>query len=134
MYEGTLQYITIDNKGNDKVVKEKFILDNTNTFGQAEEMLYKEGDGQTDLDVIAIKRSKIREIVNKRNDDEDKVFVAEIADIRINDDGEETMIVYKVALFAKNYEAANKTLKDYLAQGFDMEIISIKRTNFIDVL
>ena len=86
------------------------------------------------IDIVAVKRSKVRELVNTRQSTEDRIFFAEIADTRTNDDGEEVQLVYKVALFALDFDAAKKKLEEFLKQGFDMKIVGLKCTKFVDVI
>ena len=74
MYEVKYSYTTIDNKGNDKVVKNTIICEHAASFGDAEEIAYNFANGETDLDVIAVKRSSIKEIINRRASDNDKIF------------------------------------------------------------
>ena len=133
-YEIQAQFTRIDSKGNDKVIKGKYMVENAETFGDAETQGYDYCDGEKDLEIVAIKRSKVREIVNKRNTDDDRVWVADIADVRTNDEGEELEIVYKVALYATSWDDANAKVKKYLEQGFDMTILAIKKTKFLEVI
>ena len=134
IYEIQAQFTKIDNKGNDKVIKDKYMVENAETFGDAETQGYEYCKGETDLEIVAIKRSKVREIINKRNTDDDRVWVADIADVRTNDDGEEVEIVYKVALYAISWDDANAKVKKYLEQGFDMTILAIKKTKVLEVI
>jgi len=134
IYEIQAQFTKIDNKGNEKVIKEKYMVENAEAFGDAETQGYEYCKGETDLEIVAIKRSKVREIINKRNTDDDRVWVADIADVRTNDDGEEVEIVYKVALYAISWDDANEKVKKYLEQGFDMTILAIKKTKFLEVI
>lgn len=65
IYEVQITYVTVDNKGNDKNVKNNLIVQNAISFADAEETVYKYGDGLTNIDVVSIKRSKLKEIVNE---------------------------------------------------------------------
>lgn len=136
IYEGTIQYVTIDKNGNDKNNKCSYIIEQAETFGEVETKLYEEFDGQTALDVTAIKRSKLREVVNMRSTDEEKVFIADVASTFIDEDTEEEKVtIYKMALYAENYDVAYKRITEYLKQGYnDLEIVSLKKTSFIDIL
>lgn len=134
IYEIQAQFTRVDNKGNDKVIKEKYMVENAETFGDAETQGYEYCKGETDLEIVAIKRSKVREIINKRNTDDDRIWAADIADVRTNDDGEEVEIVYKVALYAISWDDANAKVKKYLEQGFDMTILAIKKTKVLEVI
>ena len=96
MYEGTIQFITQDKRGNDKLVKEQFILEHCESFSDAEEQLFDYGSGLTEIDVIAIKRSKLKEIANERTSEDEKIFLATLVDIFLNDDGSEKEIKYTI--------------------------------------
>ena len=134
IYEIQAQFTRIDGKGNDEVIKEKYLVENAESFGDAETQGYNHCDGETGLDIVAIKRSKVREIVNKKSTTEDeKIWFADVADVRTNDDGEEVEIIYKVALYATSWDDANAKVK-YLSQGFDMTILSIEKTKFAEVI
>lgn len=135
IYEATTTHIVIDDKGNDKTKKERFIIDNMETFSEVESMLFEEYGSLREFDVPAIKRSNIKEIANKRQSDEDKIYIAEIEDVFTTDTGEEKPIKYKIAFFSSsNFDDALCFITEFLKQGFDMSLISLKQSNFVDVL
>lgn len=134
IYEGKISYSTIDDNGNEKVAKESYIVPFAESFGDAEKQLYEFCDGETDLDVTNITRSKLKEIMNTRSDENENVFVAEIADTQVNENGEEVELVYKLALFALNLDDAYTKMKDYLKQGYNMTLIAIRKTKIKDVI
>lgn len=134
IYEGQIQYITQDDNGNDKNVREKYIILDQNTFAEAEKVLDDEMGMCTDFDVFALKRSKLKEVMNTRKDSDDRIFIADIADTFTDDEGNETQMIYKVALFAKNIDSAYAAVKEYLKQGYDMELVAVKSTKFADVI
>ena len=135
IYEITTSYTTVDNNGNDKVVKEKYLVENVNTFSEAEYLGLEEVGDLENGDVIAIKRSKLREIINKRSNEEEDIYFAEVADIRINDDGEQVEFTYKVACFAINFDDAHSKINLYIKQGLDdMVARGIKHTKFLGVI
>lgn len=136
MYEGTIAYVTQDKNGNDKNVKENYILERCESFSEAEEQLFKEGDGLTAIDVVAIKRSPLKEIVNEREDEEQKVFIATIIDKFYDADKDETTETkYNVALFAIDIAKAHQVVNEYMKQGLeDMELVGLKCTKIVDVL
>ena len=133
IYEGTVQY-TIMSDGSEKTKKDSYLIDNCNTFGQAEEILLVSNEALKDIDVIAIKRSKLKEIVNSPKDDYDKIFIADVMDIYTDENGEEKELTYKVAGFAKDIKAAHELMDKYLSQGFDMQLVGLKMTRIVDVL
>jgi len=134
IYETKCSFIKVDDNGNDKVVKERYIVEEAESFGDAEKQTYDFCDGETDLDVIDVKRSKIKEILNSRDTGDDKIFVADVADVQHNDNGEEVEIVYKVALFALNVDAAYNYIKSYLEQGYNMTLVGLKKTKYNEVI
>lgn len=133
MYEGTITYVTQDKNGNDKNVKENYILEHCESFSDAEEQLYDEGEA---IDVVAIKRSSLKEIVNEREDEEQKVFIATIIDKFYDADKDETTETkYNVALFAIDIAKAHQVVNEYMKQGLeDMELVGLKCTKIVDVL
>ena len=136
VFESTITYVTIDNKGNDKGVKDNFIFENAELFGEVESRLYEDFGELTNFEVAAIKKSKIKEIMNKREDENEKVFVADIASTFLDEEtGEEKVTVNKIALYAENYDVAYNRITEYLKQGYqDLELISLKKTKFVDIL
>ena len=134
IYETKCSFIKVDDNGNDKVVKERYIVEEAESFGDAEKQTYDFCDGETDLDVIDVKRSKIKEILNKRNSSDDAIWIAELQDVFTNDDGEEKYIVYKVAFFAKTFDSAMAYITEYMKQGYNLELVSIKKSKIADVI
>lgn len=134
MYELQIAYVTIDNRGNDKNVKENIVVLNATSFTEAEEMGYKYGDGLTDIDVVSIKRSKIKEVLNERGDDSDLIWQAELMDVFHDDDGNEKEIKYKTILFAQSFDSAKAFISEYMRQGYDMSLVSLKLTKFTTVI
>lgn len=133
LYESKVSFTKIV-KGNDKVMKEKYMVAEAESFGDAETQTYEFCDGETDLDVIDVKRSKVREIINTRTDEKDVIFVADIADTQINEEGEEVELIYKWALFANDFDQAYKRVNEYLKQGYNMQAVGMKKTKFVDVI
>lgn len=134
IHESKIAFTRVDDNGNDKVIKERYLIAEAESFGDAEEQTYDFCEGETGLDVIDVKRSKIKEILNSRDTGDDKIFVADIADVQHNDDGEEVEIGYKVALFAPNVDAAYNYIKSYLKQGYDMTLVGLKKTKYTEVI
>ena len=134
IHESKIAFTKVDDNGNDKVIKERYLIAGAESFGDAEEQTYDFCDGETGLDVIDVKRSKIKEILNSRDTGDDKIFVADIADVQHNDDGEEVEIGYKVALFAPNVDAAYNYIKSYLKQGYNMTLVGLKKTKYNEVI
>ena len=138
MYEIQITFVEVDSKGNDRNRKQNLILEHAESFGKAEEIGYDYGCGLTAIDVVSIKRSKLKEIVNEKpfGDETCKIYVAQIVDHFVDVDTEETKdIKYSVALFAHDMKEANQAVEQYMKQGLeDMDLVGIKETNFCGVL
>ena len=134
IYEATISYAIIDKNGNDKTVKESYIFENTDTFSEVETMAYETFGTLSAIDVIAIKRSRLQEIINSRETETQSVFTVDVADTQVNESGEEVELVYKVVLFAENIDDAYAKAKEYLKQGYGMYLVAIKKTRFKDVV
>ena len=101
---------------------------------QVESELHKEFKGYKDFDVVAIKRSNIKEIANQRTNNDDVIWQAELQDIFHDDEGNEKLLKYKILFFSKTYESANTFITEYAKQGYQMSLVSLKLTKFIDVI
>lgn len=138
MYEIQITFTKTDSKGNDRIVKENLILEHAGSFADAEQIGYDYGSGLAGIDVVSIKRSKLKEIVNERpfNDETCKIYVAQIVDHFVDMETEETKdIKYSVALFAHDMKEAHQAIEQYMKQGLeDMDLIGIKETKYNDVL
>lgn len=136
MYEVKYSYTTVDHKGNDKVVKETIICENAATFGDAEEIAYNHVSGETDVDVFAVKRSPIKEIVNRRTNDNEKIFLATIIDYFYVEGKEEPVEnKYILALHAEDINKAHAIVREHLKQGLDdMELVALKCTKIVDII
>jgi hypothetical protein len=134
-YVSTVSYNTTDENGKDKNVKEKIILENCETFTEAEKRSYNEYEGSENFDVTDIKRyPKLREFVNNSGDGE-KIFIADLISVFITESGKEKQTHYHVGIFADNKNEADKLLNEYLRQGFDDIIpVGIKETRFVNLL
>lgn len=132
-YEVLSSVIKQDKKGNDKRVTEKFLVENCEICANAEMKVLEYHNGENDC--IAIKQSNIKEFVNERADYEQDVYLAQIEDTFITDDGDEKITKYIVGVFAFNIENATQRISDYMQMGLnDMELAYIKKTKIVDVL
>lgn len=134
IYETTAQFTTIDSNGNERVVKQRFIVKDAEMHGEAEDVTYDECHNHKDLDVIAVKRSRIKEILNERASDDDCIFMALVADIVVDENGEEKELDYKMAFFAANADAAYTYIKKWLEQGYNMTLVGLTKTKYVDVI
>lgn len=130
LYEATMQFAIIDDKKGDyKTVKEAILVDNCDTFSEVEGTILEQCHERFQLDVVAIKRSRIKEIANIRKADVDKIFVAEVCDII-----DEKELTYKIAFFSPSIDKAKTYIDGYLKQGYGMLLKGLKETKFADVL
>lgn len=136
LHEVKVSYKKRGDDGNDVIRKESYVVENCDTFSQVEERLFTEFDYSyiDDFDVTDIKRSRIKEIANQRESADDRLFMAELQDTFITDDGAEKEIKYKILFFSTNIDSAMSYINRYIEQGYDMTLISLKKTKFIDVL
>lgn len=133
LYEISSRRTVIDKRGNDKSLTEHFLVDKIELFAEAEQKGLELYNGENDI--VAIKRSNIYEIVNKRKDDDERIYLASIESLFVDDEGNESTTKYVVALFAKNAQSATTIALDYMKQGLeDMELVGIKKSKFEDII
>lgn len=133
LYELSVKSNQINAQGVEKEVKERFICD-CELFAEAETKGLELYDTM-DCDVVDIKRSKIMEIINKKENDKDSFFKAKIVSIFVNDDGVEKEQKYYILLYAIDIKQATERALEYLKQGLtDMRLDAINKTNILDIL
>lgn len=132
IYESSIIYTDGDGKNK----KESYILDAMSTFTEVEAKLNEEfGTYYREFDVTVIKRSKIAEIANTRTSDDEGLWVAELMYIFRDDETDtEKPIRYKILFYSKSFDSAKAFISEYSQQGYDMSLVSLKLTKFIDVL
>jgi len=134
IYEATITYITMDKNGNDRQAKESYMIDNAETFAQVEELMYREFQNLTDIDVASIKRSNINEIIKPKTTEGESIWVADIVQMFTDENGVEKEMRYKFAFFSMYPDTAFHYVKEYLKQGYDdMELVGLKKTRFQDI-
>jgi hypothetical protein len=89
IYEATTTSVFIDKKGNDKVKRQRFVVDNMELFTDVEQLLLNAMGQERDFDVIAIKRSRVNEIANSRLNENDSIWIADLQTLFIDDEGNE---------------------------------------------
>lgn len=135
LQEAKVQYKTRNDNGQEIVKKEWYVVENCERFSDVEEKLFTEFDTYVnEFDVTDIKRSRIKELANSRDNDDDKLFMAELQDTFTTDEGVEKEIKYKILFFSLNIDTAMSYINQYIKQGYDLTLISLKKTKFIDVL
>lgn len=138
IFETAIKTIVVDKKGNDKVVTNRYIVENAEPFGEVESRLYEEFGNENGFEVATIKISKLREIVNEapQGEMECKIYFATIIDRFYDADKDETTETqYMVALHAHDINEAHQAVKQYISQGLeDMELVGLKCTKYLEVL
>lgn len=129
LYEVSSKRTIIDKNGRDKALTEHFVVSNCMLFAEAEMAVLTEN---LNCDVVAVSRSTIAEFVNKRGDDEQKIF---LAFIEVADELEEKTAKKVVALFAKDVADATRQSLEYVSKSINNEtLIGVKKSKFLDVI
>ena len=138
IFETSIKTTVVDKNGNDKTLVSRYIIENTELFGEAERKLYEEFGSETGFEVTSIKISKLKEIINKAPQDgtDCEIYFATIVDKFYDaDKNETTETQYTIALHAHDINEAHRTIDQYMRQGMeDMELVGLKRTKYISVL
>lgn len=133
IYESKISY-----EQDGKSIKEQYIIENAELFGEVESKLYEEFGHLPNFSVVSIKtNNKIREIINEKptGDEECKIFYATICDFFTNDSGSVKEIPYVVVAFAHDMTEAKAAVDQYVKQGLeDMELKKLVETKMLDVL
>jgi hypothetical protein len=83
-------------------------------------------------DVVSVSRSNISDFVNKRTNEDEKIYIVNIE--RYDDVLEKTAKVV-VALFAIDMTSATKIANDYVSKAiYDETLVGIKKSKFIDII
>lgn len=132
LYEITTKVKKTQVDGSEKEVTERYITD-CELFSEAEYAgmkTYKDASG--DGDVVAIKRSNVREIVNEQ-DDKAYYYKATIVTKFIDDNEKEKEQKYYVLIRADNPTEAINKANEYMKQGLDdMVLDGLVKTKIID--
>ena len=134
-YEANTKVTRLNERGEEKQVMERYVIQNCETFREAEERAAKTyAEYNLDGDVVAIKRSNLYEVVNE-NANKEKYFRAKLGSIFVDDNGKEKMTYYHVLLSADNMDDAQKIMKEYMNQGMnDFILLEIKESKVTDVI
>lgn len=133
IHEVTLKRTIVDAKGCDKEIKENYLVESKVFCAEAEATMLEYWNAE--CEVTSIRQSKIMEFVNKRDNDEQAIYLSEVESIFVDDEGEEKSTKYVVGLFATSVEEATNMMKEYMRQGIqDMRLVSVKRTKIADLL
>ena len=131
LYEIKMTVPQVNEKGETKTVREHYILE-AETHGDAEVQGYAMYEGQ-ETDVIAVFRSKIREIVNDK-EEEKPFFLATVTDTFTDDSGAEKELSYQMLVCASNLLEATRMMEEYMKQGYDMTVNALRKTMIKDYI
>ena len=133
-YEITDRVKRVKDDGTEKEVNERYITDCL-TFAEAEQKgMEAYSDYSLDGDVVAVKRSNVKEIVNE-NEEKQHYFKATIVDIFTDDNGNEKELKYYVLIRADNLTEATSKANEYMRQGLeDLRLDGIVKTNILELL
>lgn len=135
-YEATTKVTRINERGEEKEVLERYVIKDCLSFQEAEERAAKTyAYDNTDGDVVAIRRSKLYEIVNENKTD-GKYFKAKLASVFVDKKtGKEKMTYYDLLLNAGSMDEANKIMQEYMKAGMaDFLLLEIKETKVNEVI
>lgn len=132
LYEITTKVKKTQEDGSEKEVTERYITD-CELFAEAEHAgMHSYADYQQEGDVIAIKRSNVREIVNE-SDDKEHYYKATIVTKTIDENMNEKEQKYYVLIKADNLTEANSKANEYMRAGLDdMVLDGLVKTKIID--
>ena len=131
LYEITTKVRKLQEDGSEKDVTERYITD-CELFAEAEHAgMHSYVDYQQEGDVVAIKRSNAREIVNEQ-DDKDYFYKAKILTKTIDDNANEKEQKYYVLIRADSLIEAASKANEYMKQGLDdMSLDGMVKTSII---
>lgn len=102
-------------------------------FSEAEKIALEEYAAYPDIDVVSIKRSNIREVINKDSDGCGQSYNLTLKSIFVDEkSGKEKATKYHTLLFAEDMNKAKKIADDYIKQGLqDLVFVGIKESPII---
>lgn len=100
-------------------------------FSEAEKIALEEYAGYTDIDIVSIKRSNIKEVVNANYCE--KSYNLTLKSIFLDErTGKEKFTLYHTLLFAEDMDKAKKEADNYIKQGLeDLVFVGIKESPII---
>lgn len=137
-FETQTSYHKRNEKGKEKLVREKFLVDNCVLFAQAEQttlMHYKSaGIPISEGCIDAIAKSLIVGFINQKTEDEQLIYIATLSEM-IEENGKMKKIMYSLGLYAKTMKEAHKCIEDYMAESYAVLTCErVKKSDIIEVL
>lgn len=133
-YEITTRVSRPTDGGEEREVTERYITD-CDTFEEAEKKGMETYAHQgLHGDVVAVRRSNVREIANER-DNREHYFKATIIDTFTTDGGKEKELRYYVLIRADDLAEATDKANEYMRQGLqDMRLDGMVKTRLLELL
>jgi len=133
-YEMTTKVTRPKDDGTEREVTERYITDCL-TFEEAERKAMETyAADNAGGDVVAVKRSNVREIVNE-GEQKEHYFKATIVDVFVDENGKEKELRYYVLIRADDLGEATAKANDYMRQGLqDMRLDGIVKTKILELL
>lgn len=132
LYEIKLSVEKTLDSGEQKTVKEHYICD-AELHGDAEKTGF-ELYPNLQIDVFAVFRSDIKEIINEKEDDK-PFYKATVIDVQTDlDTGKEKELKYQMLVCASDIVEATAIMNEYLKQGYDMRLDGIRRVKILDYI
>lgn len=137
-YHVKVQFSNVNDKGATIKEKHEVLVDHCEFFAEAEVKASDEfiNDGDGDVEVTHMKRSNIMEFANSpKGGDDEKIYVATISSLFVDENGKEKETKYHVGLFANSISEATSVAQEYMKMGLqDMRLVSVKETKIDCVL
>lgn len=132
LFEAKLKVEKTLDSGEVKEVTEHYILD-AELFAEAEKIMFEQYPNQK-IDVFAVFRSKIREIINDK-EEEKPFYKATVIDIFTDENtGKEKETKYELLVCAESVAEATAITTEYLKQGYNLRLDEIKRIKIVDYI
>lgn len=133
-YEVTSKRTVMDLKGNDKLIAEKYLVENVEFFAEAERKMLEYFNNENE--VTAIKQHKLKEFVNKRTTETQTIFFATLESIFVDElTGEYKATKYVVGLFAESIDEAYIIVNEFMKQGLEnLVLVGIKKTKIVELI
>lgn len=136
-FESTVKYMKVNEDGREKKVSELYLID-AMSFTETEQKSCKELNtiAQVGYDITAIKKSKITEVIESNDENDDRWYKAKIAIIDADEvSGQEKVSFQYYLVAASNINRALENLEKSLSTFVvPYEIASLSETKFIDVI
>ena len=135
LYETKIRYVKIDEKsGKEKKVTQSYLVE-AETFGTAEERIYKEMEAciSGDFNVTAIRSASFSDIINQI--DGDRYYASKVSFISFDEQlGKEKKVTQPMLVLSNSVEDATERIKDHLSHMIvPYDIVSVSESQIIDI-